>query len=912
MAKKKIENEIVIENISDESLDNLMSDRYAIYAKYVIQDRAVPDVRDGLKPVQRRIIYAMWEANNVYNKPHKKCARIVGDVMGQFHPHGDTSIYDALTRMSQSWKMSIPLIDFHGNNGSMDNDPAAAYRYTEARMSEFANNLLFNIQKNTVDMTLNYDDKKLEPTVLPSIIPNLYVNGAEGIAIAIATNIPPHNLNEMCEAVIYRINNPRCDLSELLNIVKGPDFPTGGSIYKGQGIEDIYSTGKGRVEIVSKVDTVEEKDYNKLVVSEIPFGVNKKDLVYSIDKIKKENDVDGIVEVKDLSEGESVNIEITLKKEADPKVILQYLLNKTQLKVPYSANIVAICNKHPRTLTLTTYLDIFIEFQVDIRIRTFKFDLDKASKRLHIVAGLIKALSVIDEIIKIIRNSKNKGDAKQNLINAFEFSDVQAEAIVTMPLYKLTTTDVQTYIDEKNDLEKEINQINDYLNNPKKINKIIINDLKEIIKKYPTPRKTQVIEQSDEIVIDKRDLIAKENVYCVITKDGYVKRSSIKSVKASNFALPGLKDGDAIVMNTLVSTMDYILAFTNKGNYLCIPVHEIIEGKWKDEGKHINYMCNLPFDENIIKCIVVSTFDKNVYIGLITKGGLIKRTPLSNFYQQRFSKPIKCIIFSSKDDELQDVSVLNGVSNLFIVTKTGILTFYNENQFDPTGLKSSGVKAISQSKSKKNDIDKREIQSLISFRKDEKNKIIVITDKGMCRIFDPSKFDLTDRLGRLDRLFDQYKSNIHNIVYIGKIVDKNKPMTINATLSDGTIFTTTIDDYRLSDLKNPKKNLDFDDKLTIKDVFIEDVQRINENTKEEGNIFNTNSFNDNNSDKTDGETNKDLKITDNQKENNSIIDKLNNLETKKKTRKKKIIIDDSKKDDDIEYEQVSIFDYLGD
>lgn len=381
MAKKKIKEEEnnlpLIENISNEAMDNVMSDRYAVYAKYVIQDRAIPDARDGLKPVQRRIIYSMYRNGNTYNKQTKKCAKIVGDVMGRFHPHGDTSIYDALVRLSQPWKMEMPLIKFQGNNGSIDNDPAAAYRYTEAKLNEFSENLVLDIDKNTVDMTLNFDDTELEPIVLPARYPNLYVNGCEGIAVAIATDIPPHNLVEMCDATIYRINHPNCDLDDLLQFVKGPDFPTGGILYETSGIKDIYSTGRGKIEIASKYTINELKDYNEVVISEIPYGVVKQPLVFSIDKIRKNKEIDGIIDVKDLSAGDEIKIVIDVKKESNVETVLAYLMNKTQLKISYTSNCVAICQNHPRTMTLTYYLDIYINHQIEVITRRSEFDLKK-------------------------------------------------------------------------------------------------------------------------------------------------------------------------------------------------------------------------------------------------------------------------------------------------------------------------------------------------------------------------------------------------------------------------------------------------------------------------------------------------------------------------------------------------------
>ena len=844
MAKKEKKSEEKIkENISIESLDNLMGDRFGIYAKYVIQDRAIPDARDGLKPVQRRIIYCMWNNGNTYDKGTKKCAKIVGDVMGRFHPHGDSSIYEALVRLSQSWKMSAPLIHFQGNNGSIDNDPPAAYRYTEAKLNELSGYLIQDIQKETVDMTLNFDDTELEPIVLPARFPNLYVNGSEGIAVAIATEIPTHNLVEVSEATIYRINHPHCDLDELLEIIKGPDFPTGGIIYSSSGIKDIYETGKGRIEVASKVDVdTSNKDYNELIITEIPYNVIKQQLVFSIDKIKKSKEIDGILDVKDLSAGDTIRIVIDLKKEVDPQIVITYLMNKTQLKVSYSSNIVAICNDHPRTLTLTSYLDTYIAHQVEVITRRTNFDLNKTNKRLNIVEGLIKAISVVDEVVKIIRNSKDKEDAKKNLVLHYKFNEEQVEAIVMMRLYKLSNTDIKIYIEEKDALRALLKDLQETLDNPTKLKKIIISDLKDVIKKFGIARRTQIVEKTNEIQIDKRDLIAKEDTDVVITKDGYIKRSSLKSVKSSNNSLPGVKEGDAIVMNMVVSTLDYILAFTDKGNYIFIPVHEIVEGKWKDEGKHINYMCNLPLEEAIIKCIVVKNFDKNVSICLVSKNGQIKKSALKDFFTNRYSRPITCMKLLSSD-EVVDVSVANGNSDLFIITKAGLATFFNESEISSSGLKTSGVKAISTLKNST-------IGGLLSFRKKDRDKILILLDKGMYRIFDINKLELTGRLKFTQTVFKSFKSDPYQLVLLTKIKNKNQPFAIDCLMNNDSIMSIKIEDFSLTPIdKMAKKNLDFDDSLSIKDVYLTSVQVIDDKTIEEKGVINKSINDDDNKDK---------------------------------------------------------------
>lgn len=884
MAKKVItEAEPIQENISIESLDGVMGDRYAIYAKYVIQDRAIPDVRDGLKPVQRRIIYSMYQNGNTYNKPTKKCAKIVGDVMGRFHPHGDSSIYEALVRLSQPWKMSMPLIGFQGNNGSIDNDPAAAYRYTEARLNQFSENLISDIDKNTVDMTLNFDDTEFEPVVLPCRFPNLFVNGSDGIAVAIATQIPPHNLQEMCDAAIYRIQNPNCSLDELLEIVQGPDFPTGGTIYKTSGIRDIYETGRGKVEIASKlaIDT-SNKNFNEIKITEIPYGVVKQALVFSIDKIKKNREIDGINEVKDLSSGDNIDIVIELKKEVDPEIVIAYLMNKTQLKVSYSANIVAICSKHPETLSLISYLDKYIEYQEEVITRRSKFELKKAEDRLHIVEGLIKAQSIINEIIAIIRKSKDKAESKVNLMKAYDFTEPQTEAIVTMRLYRLSNTDVKIYMDEKASLETQIKELKEILSSKNKLNKIIVRDLKEIVKTYGIPRRTLIEEKKEEIQIDKRDLIAKEDTYVVITKDGYIKRSSLRSFKSSNGDLPGVKEKDSIVMQQICNTVDFVLCFTSKGNYIILPVHEILENKWKDEGKHINYLCNLPLDEYIVKCIVVKDFDVGISIATVSKNGQVKKTKLNEFFSTRTNKPIQCMRLL-KDDEVVDVAVLKGNSNMLILTKSGKATYFNENDIQCTGLRTSGVKCIAT-------LSDSTIESMLAYSSSERTKILFITNKGMYKILDSNNLTLRSRLEKSDYLLKSFKSDIHELIYTTKVLNSANDGQYYLLLNDGKVINYKLDNFHLTPSdKYCKKNIDaLPNGSEILSVYNFDVEVIDKNTKVEKVIkAPTTSFFDN--------------------------------DDKKTTKEVKVITIDSKNDDKktasndtSRIEQISIFDDMGD
>jgi len=883
MSKKDNITPSYVENISIEPMDTVMDTRSALYAKDVIQDRAIPDVRDGLKPVQRRIIYAMYRANNTFDKPTRKCAGIVGDVMGKYHPHGDSSIYDALVRMSQDWKMEVPLIKFQGNNGSIDNDPAAAYRYTEAKLNQFSSYLVNDIDKDTVDMTLNFDDTLFEPVVLPVRFPNLFVNGGSGIAFAIATEIPPHNLVEMCEATIHRINHPNCSLDDLLEIVKGPDFPTGGIIYNSTGLKDIYSTGRGKIDLAADVDIdTSDKNINRLIIHSVPFGVVKIDLVYSIDKIRKSKEIDGILEVIDETAGDIVKIVVTLKKEIDPEVVLKYLLSRTQLKISYSANIVAISNNSPRILPLIDYLDDFISFQEDVIVRRSKFDLAKAEERVSIVEGLIKAVSIVNEVVDTIKASKDKEDSKKNLISKFGFTEPQAEAIVMMHLYRLSNTDVTTYIEEKKSLDAIILDLKETLASPIKVKHIIIDDLKDISKKFGVARKTKIVDDYDSrIVIDKRALIIKEDCYVTLSVDGYINRASVKSHDASNNQLPTIKEGDCFVMSALCNTIDYILAFTNKGNYIFIPVCDIDEGKYKDQGKHINYISNLPFDEYIIKSIIVRDFAKKANICLVSKNGQIKKSLLSDFQASRNSKPITCMRLG-QDDEVVDVTVLSGDSNILILTEKGNLTYFNENEISCTGLKSSGVKAISTLKNST-------VKAVFGFRKDEKNKVLLITDNKMYRLYDNNNAEVTARLGKTQFAFKSFKSDLHLLVYAQKILSKDQPINLYCLMGDNSVINYSLNDFYLTPIdKYCKANMELNSNQKIKSIYQNNVDLIDENFIEEKG-----------KNPNDGGNNGGA---------SPIVSE--SKDTKKEVKKPDDTSDDKKKDDN--YEQISIFDDMGD
>ena len=810
--KNDVVEENYVENISVQPMEDVMGDRYATYAKYVIQDRAIPDVRDGLKPVQRRIIFTMYRNNNVFNKPTRKCAHTVGAVMGTFHPHGDTSIYEALARMSQDWKVRYPLIDFQGNNGSIDGDAPAAYRYTESRLSELSNELVRDIEKKTVDMQLNFDDTEFEPTVLPARFPNLFVNGTEGIAVALATEIPPHNLKEIIDATIYRIGHKTATIEDLMQFVLGPDFPGGGIIYESEGLKNIYLTGRGRIEIASRTQIVQNKDNQQIIITEIPYKTQKNQLVFEIDKIVHSKAVDGLLEVRDESDWKGIRIVIDCKKDAKANLLLQYLMNKTGLVSSYSTNMVAIVDGRPKTLDLLTYIDAYIAHQVDVVTRKSQFDLEKFKARLHIVEGLIYASLNINEVVEIIKKSKDKADSKINLMNRYGFSNEQAEAIVTMPLYKLSHTDEVTLEKEKETLLKDIETLNGILEDEAKLNRVLVRELKAVADKYGDDRRTTIEEKQEVAPIDKRELIAKDDVMVALTRDGYLKRSTIKSYRSSgDNPLPGIKDGDELIGMGQLTTTDYLICFTNQGNYIAVPVHKIGENRWKDEGNHLNAFSTLAANEKIIKGIAVSELRDDIYLAILTRFGQIKRMALNQIELGKRTRPVRNMRLLS-GDEVSDIQVLTGNSNLLVVTSNGNVSYFNENELTILSSKAGGVKSITG-------LGKNSAVSLIAFDEEEKSKIILFTDKGHYRIFDNAHVNLTARLGKVQTIMPCFKSDIHNVVNAFKLDTKQDLLKINLFLSDNSYFTFDLDNFYLTDLdKYAKKNISIPAKEKIVDV----------------------------------------------------------------------------------------------
>ncbi len=684
---KRVEEKTIIEKIYDYTLEDIMGDRFGRYSKSIIQDRALPDVRDGLKPVQRRILYTMWEDHNTFDKPYRKCAKAVGDVMGKYHPHGDSSIYGAMIYMSQKWKMREPFIDIHGNNGSIDGDGPAAYRYTECRLTPLAEVMLKDINKNGIEMTLNYSDEDLEPTVLPANFPNLLVNGSTGISAGYATNIPPHNLGEVIDATIHRIKNPNCRLDTILSFIKGPDFPTGGVLEGKDGLVQAYTTGKGRVVLKAKTEIVKEKGKFQIIVHEIPYEVLKEQLRKKIEDIKIDKKVEGIADVFDISDNEHMGkMIIELKKDANAELILNYLYKNTELQVGYNFNIVAIDNRRPKQLGLLSILDSFIAHQKEVVTRRTQFDLDHAKARYHILEGLTKAISILDEVIKVIRASKNKADSIDNLVKEFGFTPEQAKAIVELQLYRLSNTDIVDVQNEMKDLENKINIWTQILSNEDALKHVMAKELDIIKKQYATPRRTEIRDEITDIKIDMKEMIPTIKSTIVLTNEGYIKRLNTKNVNLDDECT--LKPGDYIKTIYNTTTQNTLLLFTNLGNYLYMPVHIIPEIRWKDLGKHINNVIMMSQDEKVIDSIL---FKKGERVTITSKLGMVKQVLLDDLEVTRYSKPMT--IMKLKDgDEL--VSVKKSLDDTLILTHNGYYLRYKTEEISVLGSKASGVKGI--------------------------------------------------------------------------------------------------------------------------------------------------------------------------------------------------------------------------
>ena len=736
-------------------LEDVIGDRFGRYSKYVIQDRAIPDVRDGLKPVQRRILYAMYKDGNTFDKGYRKSAKTVGNVIGNYHPHGEISIYDAMIRLGQDWKMREELVQIHGNKGSVDGDPPAAMRYTEARLSHLSQELLSDINKDTVDFIDNFDDTTQEPTVLPSKFPNILVNGSTGISAGYATDIPPHNLEEVINATLKVIDKPTVKTDELLEIMPGPDFPTGGIIQGKKELKKAYETGQGRIVVRAKVDVEKMRgDKVQLVITELPFEVNKANLVKKIDEIIIDKAVDGMLEVRDETDRDGLRVIIELRKDSNVDAILNYLYKKTNLQISYNFNMVAIDNRRPKLLSLKDILVAYVEHQKEVVLRRSKYILDTASKRMHIIEGLMRALSILDEVIRIIRESENKRSAKENLMNAYDFTEKQAEAIVMLQLYRLTNTDIVDLENEHIDLEYEINTLKDIIENENTLKKVIKKELRDVKKTFKSERLTVIEEKIESLEVSREMLIREEDTVVTVTRDGYIKRTSPRSFSASPFEELGKKDDDELLFFKEGHTLETLLVFTNKGNYMIIPVHELEDIRWKDHGVHLSSKYNLDSQEHPIFAYEIESFDIDESIVITTKNGQVKRTSLKDHEMTRINRAISAINLS-KDDEVVSVDVVKDDSNILLLTKQGLSLMFNINEVSDTGLRTKGVKGISL---KENDAV---ISGNLTSNQDY---VLSVTNRGAVKRTSLKEFEIGKRSQVGRALYKNVKSKPHEVL----------------------------------------------------------------------------------------------------------------------------------------------------
>lgn len=796
-------------NVQNMSLEDIMGDRFGRYSKYIIQERALPDIRDGLKPVQRRILYSMNKDGNTFDRGFRKSAKSVGNVMGNFHPHGDSSIYDAMVRMSQDWKNRATLIEMHGNNGSMDGDPPAAMRYTEARLSEIAGYLLNDIEKKTVPFAWNFDDTEKEPTVLPAAFPNLLVNGATGISAGYATDIPPHNLAEVIDAVVYLIDHPNANLDKLMTFLPGPDFPTGAIIQGEDGIRKAYETGKGRVVVRSRTAVEDLKGGKKqIVVTEIPYEVNKAVLVKKIDDVRVNNKVPGIAEVRDESDRDGLRIAIELKKDADKQTILNYLLKYTDLQVNYNFNMVAIDHYTPRQVGLIQMLTSYIAHRKDIIVARSKFDKAKAEKRLHIVEGLIRVISILDEVIALIRASENKADAKENLKVSYDFSEEQAEAIVTLQLYRLTNTDIVTLQEEEADLRQQITVLEAIIADERTMYNVMKRELREVKKKFATPRLTELQAQAETIEIDVTSLIVEEDTYVSVTKGGYIKRTSPRSYNASTVEEVGKRDDDELIFVAPAKTTQQLLIFTNLGNVIYRPVHELTDIRWKDIGEHLSQtITNFAANEVVLHAEIVDDFGTQTYFAA-TKMGQIKRFERKELTPWRTykSKAIKFAKLKSEEDQVIAISPI-ALDNVMLLTQNGYALRFNIEEVPVVGPKAAGVKAINL---KDDDV-------VVSVFIANTDSVFILTQRGSVKRMETDVIPLTNRANRGLLVLRELKTKPHRILLAGPVYDEQQDesldlfttapeenldhasQTLEVHSNNGTVYQVILEDLSLSE-----------------------------------------------------------------------------------------------------------------
>ncbi|MCL2113841.1 MAG: DNA topoisomerase IV subunit A [Streptococcaceae bacterium] len=748
-------------NIQKLPLEDIMGERFGRYSKYIIQERALPDIRDGLKPVQRRILYSMNKDGNTFDKAYRKSAKSVGNVMGNFHPHGDSSIYEAMIRLSQDWKMGEPLIEMHGNNGSMDGDPPAAMRYTEARLSEISGFLLADIEKNTVTHAWNFDDTEKEPTVLPASFPNLLVNGSTGISAGYATDIPPHNLSEVIDATIYMIDHPTADVPKLMEFLPGPDFPTGGIIQGKSEIRKAYETGKGRIVVRSKVDVEQLKGGREsLIVSEIPYEINKATLVKKIDDVRVNSKVPGISEVRDESDREGLRIAIELKKEADSQLVLNYLLKNTDLQVNYNFNMVAIDNMTPQQVGILQILRAYIAHREEVIVKRSQFDLTKAEKRLHLVEGLIRMVSILDEVVALIRASENKADAKENLKISYQFSEEQAEAIVTLQLYRLTNTDIVTLQNEQADLQAKILELKAIINDERTLFNLMKRELREVKKKFSKARRSELQADVQTIEIEAHELIVEEETVVSVTRSGYIKRTSPRSFASSQISEVGKRDDDELLFFSNAKTTQHLLIFTNLGNVIYRPVHELSDIRWKDIGEHLSQsLSNFASSEKVIFVKIVDEFSGENFV-VVTKNGQIKQVELAAFMPWRTyrSKSTAYAKLKGTEDEVVLIAPVE-FADMMLISEHGYALRFNLDDVPILGAKAAGVKAMNLK-----DGDKIKAAFFVTT-----NSWYLLTQRAFIKRVRTEEIPTTSRANRGLQVLRTLKTNNHTVFAAGLV-----------------------------------------------------------------------------------------------------------------------------------------------
>lgn len=781
-----------------------MGERFGRYSKYIIQDRALPDIRDGLKPVQRRILYSMNKDSNTFDKSYRKSAKSVGNIMGNFHPHGDSSIYDAMVRMSQNWKNREILVEMHGNNGSMDGDPPAAMRYTEARLSEIAGYLLQDIEKKTVPFAWNFDDTEKEPTVLPAAFPNLLVNGSTGISAGYATDIPPHNLAEVIDAAVYMIDHPTAKIDKLMEFLPGPDFPTGAIIQGRDEIKKAYETGKGRVVVRSKTEIEKLKGgKEQIVITEIPYEINKANLVKKIDDVRVNNKVAGIAEVRDESDRDGLRIAIELKKDANTELVLNYLFKYTDLQINYNFNMVAIDNFTPRQVGIVPILSSYIAHRREVILARSRFDKEKAEKRLHIVEGLIRVISILDEVIALIRASENKADAKENLKVSYDFTEEQAEAIVTLQLYRLTNTDVVVLQEEAAELREKIAMLAAIIGDERTMYNLMKKELREVKKKFATPRLSSLEDTAKAIEIDTASLIAEEDTYVSVTKAGYIKRTSPRSFAASTLEEIGKRDDDRLIFVQSAKTTQHLLMFTSLGNVIYRPIHELADIRWKDIGEHLSQtITNFETNEEILYVEVLDQFDDATTYFAVTRLGQIKRVERKEFTPWRTyrSKSVKYAKLKDDTDQIVAVAPIK-LDDVVLVSQNGYALRFNIEEVPVVGAKAAGVKAMNL---KEDDV----LQSGFICNT---SSFYLLTQRGSLKRVSIEEILATSRAKRGLQVLRELKNKPHRVFLAGAVAEQGfvgdffstevdvNDQTLLVQSNKGTIYESRLQDLNLSE-----------------------------------------------------------------------------------------------------------------